>query len=428
MAQDQWLIFVSQSHGLNCMMILTQPRLLIPKIETVLIFFLGFAIFISKPLIYLSILLLIAATWVRIAIDQEYQHELFESKLFWASTGVFVFGLLATVIGSGYAEDIGWMFSKTMLLPMVVPLLLAFAHPSNRIAAIAGILVGFWIAFVLTADMHGWQWTGGRYEGATWLIDTWGVICAMLILLLTPLVFAENQKRIFRVLLILTILGAIVMLITNGARGPWLGVIVGVFAYLAIRQVRAFGMVIILGVASVFITSHLYPQQAEALKHRVESITEFENNPSSYLRLAMWETGYALIRKQLLTGDEGFWFGNRKKGRGELANDFYYNEFMDQAKIRPGILKEYKWNLTDFHNSYLESVFRNGILWTLSSIFILIWLAIGPLKRGNGFSETWFAAPSMIGFLVIGITYTLLPHFAFMFLIFFMALCRGFDR
>ena len=410
------------------MTIVAEAQSLSTRIETALIFILGISIFLSKPLIYFSILLLIGLILVRIFTNQVYRHELFESKLFWASTGVFVFGLLATSIGSGYAEDIGWMLSKTMLLPMVAPLLLAFSHQSNRIAAIAGILVGFWIAFILTADMHGWQWSGGRYEGATWLIDTWGVICAMLILLLTPLVFAENQKRIFRVLLILTILGAIVMLIINGARGPWLGVIAGVFVYLAIKQIRALAVVVALGIASVFVTSHLYPQQTEALKHRVASITNLENNPSGYLRLAMWETGYALISKQLLTGDKGFWFGYRKKGRGELANDFYYNEFMDQARIKPGILKEYDWNLTDFHNSYLESVFRNGILWTLATLFILIWLALGPLKRGKKFSETWLAAPSLIGFFVIGMTYTLLPHFAFLFLIYFMALCRGFNR
>jgi hypothetical protein len=61
-------------------------------------------------------------------------------------------------------------------------------------------------------------------------------------------------------------------------------------------------------------------------------------------------------------------------------------------------------------------------------LFILAWLAIGPLHRGQGFSSTWVALPSLIGFLVIGMTYTLLPHFAFLFLIFFMALARGFDR
>jgi hypothetical protein len=161
---------------------------------------------------------------------------------------------------------------------------------------------------------------------------------------------------------------------------------------------------------------------------RAQSIANVDTHASNYLRLAMWETGYALITKQMVTGDKGFWFGYRKKGKGELANDFYYNEFIEQAKVKPGALKEHNWKLTDFHNSYLESVFRNGILWTLGSLFILAWLAIGPLQRGQEWSTTWAAVPPLIGFLVIGMTYTLLPHFAFLFLIFFMALGRGFDR
>ena len=407
---------------------LTQPRSLTLKLETAFIFLLGFAIFVSKPLIYLSILLLIGVTLTRVATDPDYRHQLFDSKLFWASSGVFVFGLLATLIGSGYAEDVTWMFSKTMMLPMIVPLVLAFAQKTNRTAAIAGAVVGFWIAFVLTGNMHNWTWSGDRYEGATWLIDSWGVICAMLILLLTPLVFVATNNRLWRGVLVVTLLGAMIMLVTTGARGPWLGVVAGVFVYLALKQRMALVFVTALGVSTMFAANSLWPQQIDAFKHRAQSITNTDTDASNYLRLAMWETGYALITKQMVTGDKGFWFGYRKKGKGELPNDFYYNEFIDQAKVKPGVLKEHNWKLTDFHNSYLESVFRNGILWTLGSLFMLAWLAIGPLQRGQGWSNTWAAVPSLIGFLVIGMTYTLLPHFAFLFLIFFMALGRGFDR
>lgn len=402
------------------------PMLL--KLETGFIFLLALAIFVSKPLIYLSILLLIAVTLVRVAKDHNYRHELLGSKLFWASTGVFVFGLLSTVVGSGYAEDVGWMFSKTMLLPMAVPLLLAFAHKNNRMAAIAGTVVGFWIAFVLTGDMHNWTWSGDRIEGATWLIDSWGVICAMLIVLLTPLVFVATHSWKWRAVLVVTILGAMVMLITTGARGPWLGVVAGGVVYLAMKQRLAMVAVVALGIATLLALNSLWPHQINAFKNRAQSITNVETDASNYLRLAMWETGIALITKQVVSGDKGFWFGYRKKGKGGLANDFYYNEFIDQAKIKPGVLKEYNWQLTDFHNSYIESVFRNGILWTLGSLFVLAWLAVGRLQKGQGVSSTWAAVPSLLGFLVIGMTYTLLPHFAFLFLIFFMALARGFDR
>ena len=407
---------------------LTQPRSLTLKLETTFIFLLGFAIFISKPLIYLSILLLIGVTLVRIATDPDYRHELFDSRLFWASSGVFVFGLLSTIIGSGYAEDIGWMASKTMLLPMVMPLLLAFAQKTNRTAAIAGAVVGFWIAFVLTGNMHNWSWSGDRYEGATWLIDSWGVICALLIVLLTPLVFVATSNWLWRGVLLVTLLGAMIMLMTTGARGPWLGVVAATAIYLLFKQLRNVPATAVIVLMFFYGLSVLLPSQMNSFFSRAQSIAHLDNNESNYLRLAMWETGYTLITKQLVTGDKGFWFGYRKKGKGELANDFYYNEFIDQAKVKPGVLKEYNWRLTDFHNSYLESVFRNGILWTLGSLFILAWLAIGPLQRGQRWSTTWAAAPSLIGFLVIAMTYTLLPHFAFLFLIFFMALGRGFDR
>lgn len=386
------------------------------------------SIFISKPLIYISILLLMAVILAQIAMDREYRIEIFNNRLFWASTSVFLFGLISTVIGSGNAEDIGWMFNKTMLLPMAVPLLFAFRQETNRSAAIAGVVLGFWIAFFLTARMHNWSWTGERYEGATWLIDAWAVICALLIALLTPLVFIATSNNLWRTVLIATLLGAVVMLVTTGARGPWLGAAAGVFVYLIMRQRSALLSLSVLTIASILAAQLFWPTQFEKFEQRVYSITDTQTDASNYLRLAMWETGYALIKKQMLSGEKGFWFGYKKKGRGDLANEFYYNEFIDQAKIKPGILKEYNWKITDFHNSYLESIFRNGILWTLGSLFILSWFAIGPIEKEKSMTQSWSAAPLLLCFLVTGITYTLLPHFAFLFLIFFIALARGFSR
>jgi hypothetical protein len=410
------------------MNITTNPSPILLRLETGFIFLLGLAVFVSKPLIYLSILLLITVTLVRLVRDPDYRYLLFKSKLFQVSSTVFIFGLLSTAIGSGQTEDVGWMFSKTALLPMVVPLLLAFGKPGNRFSGLAGALVGFWIAFVLTGNMYEWSWSGNRYEGATWLVDTWGVICAMFILLVTPLIFLTSQNKVWQIMLSLTLLGTVLMLLFNGGRGPWVGVIAGLFVYLTIKHRIALIVLTFLGIFSIFVASSLWPQQIDTFESRVQSITKFESEPSSYLRLALWETGYALIKKQMVTGDKGFWFGYQKKGRGNLPNDFYYNEFIDRAKIKPGVLKAYDWELTDFHNSYIESVFRNGVLWTLGSLFVLVWLAIGPLQKGQSFSATWVAVPSLIGFFVIGLTYTLLPHFAFLFLIFFMTLARGFDR
>lgn len=405
-----------------------KTKLNLPRAEAFIIFFIALSIPLSKPLIYLSILSFIILSTIKLISDKTYRSNIFQSYLFWASTGVFVFGLISTAIGSGYAEDIIWMLSKTMLLPMAVPLLLAFRQETNRTAAISGVVLGFWIAFFLTARMHNWSWTGERYEGATWLIDAWAVICALLIALLTPLVFIATSNNLWRTVLAATLLGATLMLITTGARGPWLGAAAGVFVYLIMRQRSALLSLSVLTIASILAAQLFWPTQFEKFEQRVYSITDTQTDASNYLRLAMWETGYALIKKQMLSGEKGFWFGYKKKGRGDLANEFYYNEFIDQAKIKPGILKEYNWKITDFHNSYLESIFRNGILWTLGSLFILSWFAIGPIEKEKSMTQSWSAAPLLLCFLVTGVTYTLLPHFAFLFLIFFIALARGFSR
>jgi hypothetical protein len=129
-----------------------------------------------------------------------------------------------------------------------------------------------------------------------------------------------------------------------------------------------------------------------------------------------------------LAGEKGFWFGHGQMGKGDLANTFYYEIFTHQATLKPGILEEHHWHVNDLHNMYLESIFQNGAIWTLASLFLLTWLALGPLQSDQKFTQTWASVPSLINFLVIGVTYTLLPHFAFLFVIFFLAIGRGFDR
>jgi hypothetical protein len=399
------------------------PMLL--KLETGFIFLLALAIFLSKPMIYLSILLLIGVALVRIIKDQDYRHVLFDNKLFWASIGVFVLGVISAAIGSSHIEDVGWMARKTILLPMVVPLLMAFTHKKNRTVALTGAVLGFWIAFLLTANMYNWSWNGDRYEGATWSVDGWGVVCAMLIVLLTPLAFLVTINLKWRIVLFLTLLGAVFMLITTGARGPWLGVIASVFVYLAVKQRAALLIVALLGSAILFAANNLWTQQVEAFMQRAQSIANVQTDASNYIRLALWETGSELIIKQLTSGEVGFWFGNGNQGLVEPATNFYRNEFSEAARIRPGLLKE--TIIDDFHNMYIQSIYQNGGLWTLSSLSLLIWITLGKVAKNLTPSSKWIAMPSFLNFLVIGITYTLLPHFAFLFLIFFVTLGRGFE-
>jgi len=409
------------------MSLLASTKPLTLKLETSLIFLLGFAIFISKPLIYFSTLLLIFTLAARVITDQPYRHALFDNRLFWASVGVFLLGVVSTSIGSDYPKDVAWMVRKTMILVLMAPLVLAFGDKTNRLAGLLGVLLGFWLAFVLTADMYNWGWSGGRYEGATWDVGMWGVVCAMLMTFLTPLLFAGSNGWGWRVVVVTTIMAAAFMLITTLTRGPWLGVAAGVLIYMIMKQRKAL-LIFTVALASIFYTAKgIWPDQVASFESRVESISNTQGDASNFIRLALWEAGSELMKKQFVEADKRFWFGNGATGKDVVANDFFYKEFKDKATVKPGELEVMGWHVGDMHNMYIDSMLANGFLWTLSCLVLLIWFA---LKNRSGVvigDSSWFLPPLLICYLVIGLTYAILPHFALMICIYFISLLNGMD-
>ena len=393
------------------------------KLETALLFTMGMVIFLSKPAIYLVCLLLLLLAILRILTDTNYRQTVFEKKLFWASTGLFLLGIASAFIGSEYIEDAGWIAKKTLLLPMVVPLLIAFKSNRNRTAAITGIITGFWIALILTGQLHNWTWSGQRLEGATWLVDTWGVICAMLTAFLIPLLFQKNLNLAWRLIISLTIFASVIMLLLNGARGPLLGTACGIALYLSIKQLKIF----VISTSSITIIMlalySFYPAQISPIKERILSITDFDSNSSSYIRIALWETGIKAIGHQVRTNDIRFLTGNGHAGQVLIATNFYLSELNENAHIRPGILHETLIN--DFHNMYIQSMFQNGAIWTVGALLLLLWVGIGKITETNGSATDMSGLATITCYFVTGITYTLLPHFAFLFLIFFLTLNRS---
>lgn len=404
-----------------------QAQLALTKSENSLIGLLGFGVFTSKPLIYLALALLIANTCARLAIDETYRQALIPNRLFWASLGLFSLGVASAALASTHPEDAVWMSKKTMVLLLAAPLLLAFQHATARAVALAGLMLGFWSAFLLTGNMHGWTWSGQRLDGATWLVDTWGVLCAMTIVLLTPVIFAQHLPRRWRLGVAVTVLGAGLMLLTTGARGPWLGVVAGAGLFLVIKQRKALlGLCIAAGIG-FFAAQIVWPAQTKAFETRLLSITNTQTDASNSIRLALWETGAALIAKQFRTGDIGFWLGNGQTGKAEIANKFYYEEYKDQASQHSSVLEKMGWQVNDMHNMYLESMIQNGALWTFFTLAFLLWMAAPRPSRTQGNRKEFYSAPTLICFMAIGITYSLLPHFSFIFLIFFIALSQGLE-
>jgi O-antigen ligase len=393
------------------------------KLETALLFTMGMVIFLSKPAIYLVCLLLLILTTLRILTDSNYRQAVFEKKLFWASTGLFFLGIASAAISSEYIEDAGWIAKKTLLLPMVVPLLIGFKNNTNRTAAITGIITGFWIALILTGQLHNWTWSGQRLEGATWLVDTWGLICAMLTAFLIPLLFHKNMSLAWRLIIALTMFASIIMLLLNGARGPLLGTACGLALYLLIKQLRIF---VISASSITIIMLTLYsvnPAQISPIKERISSITDLDSNSSNYIRIALWETGIKAIGQQIKENDIRFLAGNGHTGQVTTATNFYRNELNENALIRPGILN--KTLINDFHNMYIQSIYQNGAVWTAGVLWLLLWIGIGKITQTKSSAADMSGLATITCYFVTGITYTLLPHFAFLFLIFFLTLNRS---
>lgn len=392
------------------------------RLETALLFTMGMVIFLSKPAIYLVCLLFLVLTTLRILTDSNYRQAIFEKKLFWASTGLFLLGIASALIGSEYIEDAGWIAKKTLLLPMVVPLLIGFKSNINRTAAITGIITGFWIALILTGQLHNWTWSGQRLEGATWLVDTWGVICAMLTAFLIPLLFQKNMSLAWRLIIVLTMFASITMLLLNGARGPLLGTACGLALYLIIKQLK----ILVISASSITIIMlalyGIYPTQISPIKERISSITDFDSNSSSYIRIALWETGIKAIGQQIKENDVRFLAGNGHTGQVTTATHFYRSELNENAAIRPEILNDTLIN--DFHNMYIQSIYQNGAIWTAGALLLLLWIGIGKITETKGSATNMSGLATITCYFVTGITYTLLPHFAFLFLIFFLTLNR----
>jgi O-antigen ligase len=404
---------------------LPQPLTLAARLETGLLFLLGMAVFLSKPLIYLAIILLTGLMLLRMATDPGYRSALWRQRVFWWSVALFGLGLLAVGIGSPYAEDVGWIGKKTLILLLVGPFFLAFAQRHNRLAALLGVLSGFWIAFVLTGQMHGWHWSGARYEGATWDVGAWGLLCAMLAVLLTPLVFVVRKGWAWTAVLATTVCGALLMLAISGSKGPMLGAATGIGLYLLMQQRKALLALAVAGPLALWAAAGVWPQQIGALAQQVQSIGRVQTEATSYIRLAIWENGWAFLQQRWSEGDKALWLGHGHTGKSEQVNAFFYEDFKARATVQPGALEAMHPNVADQHNMYLDSAIANGVVWTVAVLGFLVWLSLGNPMRHSPRHHAGLASPMLACYAVIGITYAILPHFALMFFVFFMGLLKS---
>lgn len=408
-------------------------QLPLKRLEQTLLLALGAGIFLSKPLIYISSTCFLILAIFRILFDAQYSKSIFTNKIFQLGIALYFLGIIGVGIASLNLADTAWIARKSTYLLLIGPLYLAFSDRSNRLCALTGVFLGFWIASILTGHQHNWLWAGNRLSGATWLVDAWAVICALLVGFLVPLLFSRENSKIFRCIVAVTLLVALLMLLTSGARAAWLGVAASILAYLAIYQRKAFLFFIVSAVILYLPTKEIWPTQVRALEDRVKTISNWQSDESSYTRVALWDAGYAFLSQAITSGNLSVWFGQGRDTSSDVATRFYQTWSAEGNGYKSGFLGDRKIN--DLHNMYLDSFMKNGIFWTTGNIILFLLLACTSAWRNEAESShkkildsSRYTFPITTIYLMIGIFYSILPHFSTLFIVFFLALSTGIQQ
>lgn len=399
------------------------------QLEGLLIFTLGLGLFVSKPVIYSAGGALLLLALIKLWWDSQYRHDLLASRLTKACLALFLLGIIATAIHPSLPSEISWIARKSLYLPLLPVLYLAFKHKSVRFAGMSGVLIGFWITSILTMSNAGWQWTGGRVAGATWPVDVWGLLVGLFASFLLPLVFEQKFSWQLRALLTITWIASAGMLVLSGARGPWLGVAIASFVYLVFFQRKALGFLIILLVIGYFPAKHWAPDQVNYLESRITSMTKTAGpqesaqfDESNWVRLQLWKTSIAQDLHKLENTPLTFLFGSGPNNQIHEMRAFF-KQWTGMPEADKERMIAYGYPTNEVHNMYLDAMGKMGILWTLSSLALLLAIILLSLRTRDKSDQAPLAVLTVTTcFLVTGGFYDILPHWGTFFLTFFTML------
>lgn len=393
------------------------------RAENFMVFALGAGLFLSKPVIYAATGLLTLYFLLRCFNDSTYRRAAFSNKLIVAALAIYVFGVAACLLMPTTLEDLSVIARKSLYLVIFAPLLLAFRQHSNRNFALAGLMIGFWIAAIMTLFQIE-QLHTGRLPGATWMVDVWGVLLALFLVFLTPRIFDQQYSTPFRVLFALTALTTFILLVLSGARGPWLGACVAVGLYLLFYQRRALGIIFVIAIIAYFPIKHFAPAPVAQIEQRVVSIVDTRENMSNWIRLTLWKLSIAHNVEKIETNPSELLLGSGGKSHFDKVLDFFKKtDALTPEEKKQLSAPEFNYPSNDIHSMYLDSLAKHGLLWTSANILLFLAFAVIASSTKTMTSQSNRSVPAVVlCFLVIGIFYSLLPHFATTFMIFFVSI------
>jgi len=378
------------------------------------------AVFVWKPGIYVASGLICLYLIVRTSIDGIFQQAMMASMLVKLSLGLYFIGLVTSTFGAENIHDVAWMARKTLFLPVMVFFFFAFQRRINERIAMLGLITSFWVASIVTLWEYDWQFQFGDRMQGTWPLGTWDSLQGLFFPFMVLYICRHRQTLATATLYGLTTAMALIMLLLAGGRAPWLGAFIGLAIYFLIFRRNRKTM---LGLASVVVivgtmSLTVLQDKVQPVIERFSSVTETQTNASNWIRLRLWDIGGQQLVHFAKNNPASFAFGGGALSYDQKQIEFFKTLPYDAVdRMR---LQEYGYPTGDTHNTYIDNALRHGVLWTVLSTLYLIWLC----TRLNWRYVQRNPEPSilLVGLLVVGMFYTMVPHFATFFFVLFVAL------
>jgi hypothetical protein len=394
-----------------------QKAMLAEKTESFLVLLFAISIFLWKPGIYVSSALIITYTLILFVSSQNYRQQYLSSNAAMVSVVMFIVGIVTSLIAMQESDDVLWAARKTLFLLVIGFLFIAFKKTNNKKIAFYGLVAGFWVASLLTIFKN-WHLIGKitRVEG-TWPQGTWDALLGLFFVFLVVSIRHSVLSFKAKLFIIVTFCMSIYQLIWAGGRIPLVASVVVLVLYLLSLKLtkRIVLNTALAAIVAVTVSVTVFKDSADNFVNRMQSITDVKND-DYWVRLNLWKVGFNHAVFFMKNEPSKFLFGAGGKSYGPMQIEFFKDMPMNEADREK--FTGFGYPSGDSHNMYIDSVLKNGIVWTVLFLFYLLWLATG-FKIKN----TWQRPEPFIllaFYAVLGMAYIILPHFFTYFLIFFM--------
>lgn len=344
--------------------------------------------------------------------------EPFERRFSFACFGLYALGLLVVSLSASGVQDIAWFARKgvfLLLIPFVIPMLKTH-HDKAFKALLVGLVIaiGYSIYLLLTGQAMGVS----RLQ-SFWDIGRWAEVLAYITIILLSLVYYDDSmKRSVKGALLALSAVSFYALIATGSRGPMLFFFVTLVIFLALNNRKLFvGLIVVTALA-------LLAMKESAVFHgiydRVASIFA-SDNVSNNSRLLLWGHALGFIEFNIQNNFATFLFGTGDSALQGLLTQ-YLNSVGSIEEMQKSVGNQ--MSLKDFHNLYLDSMVRMGVIYTVGYLSLMgfVLLSLGK-KVLNGNTLSWMSISLLMTYLGIGTVYSNNLEFQTAIVFLILALC-----